>query len=409
MWTTECPLYRKASALPADPDDDSAIITALAFSPAGDLIAVASCGESASFLRVYATDSCLLVRISSLKSADATGLAHAVEATCLVWHPSAKAVIVGDDRGGVRSVSMVSAESEGPLLNWGGGEIRGFAIAGNLLAISSPEWASTSFMPTYQCGVWRDRIVMQFPEDANGSYVPDRSPVGMSFGSGSDILVVTYETEGIILYNARSGQAIHHIRSVDHPCGSSALSPSGNKLFAMNIHDGLDVFIIDGVNSRYETSMQFTRGSGVNMPVPIAFIHGGSAIMLGSTDARIQEIDYTYSTVTSRHLIAFGTADDNSTNQVEIYETEKRFSTIAQRARTLAKVLQGTLYVVTAALLLVCLVLGLLSLIQICTGRLSAQMLLDFRFVPWRWPVREPSPVRRRIKVPPTVRERWLV
>lgn len=111
MWTTiDYPVYRKAFSLPADPGDDSAIVTAVAFSPSGDRIAVASRGESASFMRVYATDSRLLVKMLNLRSVDATGTARSVEATCLAWHPSAKAVIIGDDRGGVWSISLLSSE-----------------------------------------------------------------------------------------------------------------------------------------------------------------------------------------------------------------------------------------------------------------------------------------------------------
>ncbi|KZV61214.1 hypothetical protein PENSPDRAFT_693604 [Peniophora sp. CONT] len=413
MSDFECPPYSKAGFITADSDDDNAIVTGLAFSPRGDQLAVSSMSESAAYARVYSVSDLTLRWTHSLSK---------VEASCLIWHSSSKSVIIGNQEGDVQSASLDTSEPNDPKMNWGAGETRAFAISGNLLAVGCEACVSILEMGSHRSSTWHSRKDVHFVGDEAGSGELDLRPAGLAFTRNAKLLVVTYEFEGIVIYDAVTAEPVHRVRTLE-PCCSSALSPRDNKLFVVNQDEILDVYTINGAKSGHEASLNLSAGMGtVSMFVPILCVHGGAGVLVGGmlgvvrilsatprtkygatlqtyrTDTgnkAIQEIvmhnlaqwidnlfndfqGYVYAPASRRHYIAFGTADDEWKNGVTIFVTEPQPSTIRQTGSRVWKFLRGLSYVFLAVFLVASICLGILCMVQLCWGSLSLDTLIPF-------------------------------
>ncbi|VDB95793.1 unnamed protein product [Peniophora sp. CBMAI 1063] len=373
------PTYSRFEILPVSSGAEGqvALVTAIAFCHRGDFLAVASVrydGQTAiGLIQVYAmNDSLSIKRAVNIP-------AHP---TVLVWYKNI--LIIGDRTGDVTLINCDSfgRESDDEQENWAGGEIRAIAISGNCVALGTPLGvyiAKLRMRPWYRSVAWYDRKVARFPGPSTPSQ--KHCPVSLSFTSERDLLVVTYERDGIVLFDPRTGSAIHRIPAASDMIGSSALSPRNDLLAATNLEGGIDVYALEGDMSRYDYTLPLQR-KGLNRAIPILFIHEGSGMLVGSThgvarvlssrgsimqlftvdsqQALVQEIGYVM--LGRRHYMAFGTADANGQNVVAIYRSQEQATSSRITRRKMREGAMACISVSTVLLLAVIVTLGSLAL-----------------------------------------------
>ena len=112
-----------------------------------------------------------------------------------------------------------------------------------------------------------------------------------------------------------SPSALCPVSSVTLASGSCALSPLNGKLFVVNQEQAIDIYTIISSRIAYETSMVVdldTWAGSVNMFVPIAFVHDGAGIMIGSTSGVVRVLSAAFGTKQGSTLQTYRAEDENS-------------------------------------------------------------------------------------------------
>ncbi|KAH9923240.1 WD40-repeat-containing domain protein [Fomitopsis serialis] len=100
-------------------------------------------------------------------------------------------------------------------------------------------------------------------------------------------LVVSYAHHGIICWDATASAVIWRISPRNGPTGRSSLAPDGGRLAIHNIADGFDLYEVHP-RKRIRT-FKYTPTHHVTLPV--LFIHGGTALLMGSDAGRVSICD----------------------------------------------------------------------------------------------------------------------
>lgn len=81
---------------------------------------------------------------------------------------------------------------------------------------------------------------------------------------------------------------IHRGTSTYHkPSGRSALHPNGSTIAVSNLFDGVDWYSISP--QKHANSVKIPISD--NLPTPLCYIHGGSALLVGGTSGKAHIID----------------------------------------------------------------------------------------------------------------------
>ncbi|OSC97460.1 WD40 repeat-like protein, partial [Trametes coccinea BRFM310] len=94
------------------------------------------------------------------------------------------------------------------------------------------------------------------------------------------ILIATYMFHGILVYDSQDWTLLRRF-GVDAPgvMARSSLSPDGSRLVVSNLVYGFDIYDLD----TGALALAVTHDVGKQYPAPVLYIHGGRAIMGGST------------------------------------------------------------------------------------------------------------------------------
>ncbi|KAI9062810.1 hypothetical protein FKP32DRAFT_1554326, partial [Trametes sanguinea] len=92
-----------------------------------------------------------------------------------------------------------------------------------------------------------------------------------------DILVVTYMSQGIFIYDANDWVVLRHI--VDRADAGFILSPDCSHIAVANLVDGFDIYDLETGS----VALSLFHEVGKKYPVPVLYVHGGTAILGGST------------------------------------------------------------------------------------------------------------------------------
>ncbi|OSD01991.1 WD40 repeat-like protein [Trametes coccinea BRFM310] len=158
-----------------------------------------------------------------------------------------------------------------------------------------------------------------------------------------NILVATYMSQGIYVYNTEDWTVLRHFGdSTSGWMASSSLSPDGSHIAVANLVSGFDVYdLYTGA-----TVLSLFHEVGEEFPVPVLYVHGGNAILGGSTagvldlwyvegtlsrkmqtfpipgGGRVASIAAHYNVDHDQFLIAAGVASDESGSFVNLWKAE---------------------------------------------------------------------------------------
>ncbi|VDC03958.1 unnamed protein product [Peniophora sp. CBMAI 1063] len=115
--------------------------------------------------------------------------------------------------------------------------------------------------------------------------------VALEYVPGTRQLIGTYKHHGIAIWD-EVGRLVHRILPHSVCIGRSALSPSGNYLYATNFCDGIDVYNLDKrrwAKSGFERTIK--TDIGTNKLVPIVSIHDDTTVLVGTTVGKIEALN----------------------------------------------------------------------------------------------------------------------
>ncbi|OSC99815.1 WD40 repeat-like protein [Trametes coccinea BRFM310] len=96
--------------------------------------------------------------------------------------------------------------------------------------------------------------------------------------SAKGLLIATYMHHGVFLFDCQSWALLRRFGG-DAPGARSSLSPDGSRLAVSNLVYGFDIYDVD----TGALALAVTHDIGKEYPAPVLYIHGGHAIVGGST------------------------------------------------------------------------------------------------------------------------------
>ncbi|KAI0658042.1 WD40-repeat-containing domain protein [Cubamyces menziesii] len=148
-----------------------------------------------------------------------------------------------------------------------------------------------------------------------------------------DILLITYMSQGIFVYNAQDWSILRQFSDPDLGfMASSSLSPDGFNIAVANMVNGFDVYDLD----TGAVVLSLFHKVGKEYPVPVQYVHGGNAILGGSTvgmldlwyvegtlSRKMQTLSAHYNIECDQFLIAAGVISDNPESPVTLWKAEE--------------------------------------------------------------------------------------
>ncbi|RDX51282.1 WD40 repeat-like protein [Lentinus brumalis] len=244
-------------------------ITALAFSPGGTYLASA------------ALDGCVCIW-----DVEASRLLHRYEGDsavlCLAWVPSGEAtVIFGTRKGNIEMLTISVALNDFSMRGFWAHDypVETIAAKGNLVASGAlgelKVWQWLDLEATFA-------PARELPEPPKTSHNEHQEVLVTSIHWTGTLerpqLMVTYMYHGVQLYDATTWQSIRTL-SFQGKIASASLSEDGEHLAVSNLAQGFDVYRTD----TGQPVGTFRHTVGKPQPTPVLFIHGGRAIVGGST------------------------------------------------------------------------------------------------------------------------------
>ncbi|RDX44266.1 WD40 repeat-like protein [Lentinus brumalis] len=243
-------------------------ITALAFSPGGTYLASAALDG---FVCIWDVDACKLLYRYEGNSV----------VLSLAWAPSRENTVLFGTRNG--HIGMLTISNDFSMRGFWAHDypVESIAVKGNLVA-------SGAFgeLKVWQ---WQDlgkrekfALVRELPEPPKTSHNEHQEVLVTSLHwTGTQErpqLMVTYMYHGVQLYDATTWQSVRTI-SCQGKIASASLSEDGALLAVSNLAQGFDVYRTD----TGQPAGTFRHIVGKPQPTPVLFIHGGRAIVGGST------------------------------------------------------------------------------------------------------------------------------
>ncbi|KAG1842000.1 WD40-repeat-containing domain protein, partial [Suillus tomentosus] len=106
-------------------------------------------------------------------------------------------------------------------------------------------------------------------------------------------LVVTYLNHGVVCWHVENDSSVQRWRiSPIHGhqlIGHAALSPDESSVLLSNLSDGLDLYTVG--QNHPQQSYKFSHSGKANVPVQVAFIEHGQAVLSGSPDGNVHVWD----------------------------------------------------------------------------------------------------------------------
>ncbi|KAI0027861.1 hypothetical protein K488DRAFT_90381 [Vararia minispora EC-137] len=106
----------------------------------------------------------------------------------------------------------------------------------------------------------------------------------------NDRLVATFLQHGIVGYDLHTHSILWQLQPRTCYTGASHLSPDNSAVATTNLYDGIDWYTLQGVHleglrlKRHSYTTLMNIREDLNVILPIKFIEGGTAILLGGTD-----------------------------------------------------------------------------------------------------------------------------
>ncbi|TFK81045.1 WD40 repeat-like protein [Polyporus arcularius HHB13444] len=188
----------------------------------------------------------------------------------------------------------------------------------------------------------------------------------------ASVVVMTYMHHGIVIYNSHDWSRIHSIPFRD--IGASSMSPRGSLIALSIMGSGFDLYNLD----TGDCAGSFSDESGRVRTVPVLFVHGGVAVLSGSTIGRatlwnassqrvhqtfqpdpydtILAIDANYNSELDRFLLAMGANDGAGESAVIVWlgrEGSDRRKDVSWKQRMLTYAVRAVLATVVAVAALV--------------------------------------------------------
>ncbi|KAI0026819.1 WD40-repeat-containing domain protein [Vararia minispora EC-137] len=250
-------------------------INCLAFNPNGSYFAS---GANDGTVCVFSTD-----KTSELRRYQSD---FAIDA--IVWDGRyERTLLVGDRSGDVHTIRIGSSEVDDRI--WrehiSGGSIYAMAARGLLLAISCGN--NVHLVRAGAPSSWTSQSVLIAPPTFPELVEPLSPPVASCLQFMSDeMLLVTYVEHGIVAYSPAHLDIIWQIRP--RTCRIGASHAFGDKIVASNLYDGLDWYLIQqtmfGAPTRLTHTTSITLDLQENVILPVKYIHGGAAVLVGGTN-----------------------------------------------------------------------------------------------------------------------------
>ncbi|KAI0712370.1 WD40-repeat-containing domain protein [Earliella scabrosa] len=133
----------------------------------------------------------------------------------------------------------------------------------------------------HPCVPWKLRIALSAPSKTSETIALEVLVVSVHwtlFAHYPAVLVVAYQNHGVFLYEPISWTVVHTVNFRD-PVASTAVSTDGTTLAAYNLLKGIELRnIADGT-----LMCTFPPDAGERYLIPVMFIHGGHAVVGGTT------------------------------------------------------------------------------------------------------------------------------
>ncbi|KAH9896046.1 WD40-repeat-containing domain protein [Cubamyces lactineus] len=225
------------------------------------------------------------------------------------------------------SVTIMCGLADGTIVRLGFGEevhvdgkwchaypVEHLAVSGGMLASGAHNEVFVWDISQGECSPFALRKLEQPTASDDEEVLVTGLHWGMNHGRWRtlDILLITYMSQGVL--------------------ASSSLSPDGSNIAVANMVNGFDVYDLD----TGAVVLSLFHKVGKEYPVPVQYVHGGNAILGGSTvgmldlwyvegtlSRKMQTLSAHYNTECDQFLIAAGVISDHPESPVTLWKAEE--------------------------------------------------------------------------------------
>ncbi|OSD03005.1 WD40 repeat-like protein [Trametes coccinea BRFM310] len=305
---------------------DGHAVTAIAFSPQGSYIATAGVDDcTVCVWRVLDQK-----RLFTVKTSTAVLSIH--------WLPQREDIFVIGHQGGVISTVRVEQETLAVKGFWAHRHPIEHLKANPFLLASGAKSEVTIWSAPDRYTVWNR--VRELSTPSTSSLNEDCETLVTSLhwfrAQGQLLLLVTYMYHGISIFNADDWSIVRNI-PLPGVIAHSSMSPDGGTIAISNMLSGFDLYDMTSL----AVLRSFTHPVDVLRAVPVMFVHGGHALLGGSTcgmmhlwnvhngrlhqkfslgpSRNVMAIDANYNAAADRFLLAAGVCDKGTSTSVVIW------------------------------------------------------------------------------------------